>query len=83
MDSSGLVYPHLVRPELAFKSPVSFGTTLETQGLTLAGVCVASLCWSPGKVMVEVLALFTVQSFSVVVTHAVTMNLKDLQIIDQ
>lgn len=36
--------------------------------LTLAGVGVASLCGSPGEVVVEVLALFTVQTFSVVVT---------------
>lgn len=44
-------------------------------GLTFAGVGVASLSWSPGKIVVEVLAQLTVQTFSVVVTHAVTMNL--------
>lgn len=44
--------------------------------LTLAGIGVASFCRSPGKIVVEILTLFTVQTFSVVVTHAVTMNLQ-------
>lgn len=45
-------------------------------GLTFAGVGVASLSRSPGQIVVEVLTLLTVQAFSVVVTHAVTMNLQ-------
>lgn len=40
----------------------------------LAGIGVASLSWSPGQVMVEILTLFTVQTFGVVITHAVTVN---------
>lgn len=45
-------------------------------GLTLAGISVASFSWSPGQVVVEILTPFTVQTFGVVVTHAVTVNLK-------
>lgn len=52
------------------------GTRRKQNGLTFAGVGVASLSWSPGKIVVEVLAQLTVQAFSVVVTHAVTMNLQ-------
>lgn len=46
-------------------------------GLTFAGIGVAALGWSPGQIVVKGFALFTVQSFSVVVAHTVTMNLKD------
>lgn len=51
-------------------------TSRDQYGLTLAGIGVASLSWSPRQVVVEVLTLFTVQTFGVVVTHAVTVNLK-------
>lgn len=51
-------------------------TSRKQNGLTFAGVGVASLSWSPGKIVVEVLAQLTVQTFRVVVTHAVTMNLQ-------
>lgn len=44
--------------------------------LTLAGVTVASLSWSPGQVIVEVITLLTVQALGVVVTHTPAVNLK-------
>lgn len=50
-------------------------TSKNYQGLTFASIGVASLGWSPRQVMVEFLTLFTVKTFGVVVTHAVTMNL--------
>lgn len=45
--------------------------------LTLAGVGVASLSWSPGQVVVKVITLLTVQTIGVVVTHTPAMNLKN------
>lgn len=44
--------------------------------LTLAGVGVASLSWSPGQVVVKVITLLTVQTIGVVVTHTPAVNLK-------
>lgn len=44
--------------------------------LTLAGMSVASLGWSPGQVIVEVITLLTVQALGVVVTHTPAVNLK-------
>lgn len=44
--------------------------------LTLAGVGVASLSWSPGHVIVEVITLLTVQTLGVMVTHTSAVNLK-------
>lgn len=43
--------------------------------LTLAGISVVALRWSPGQVVVEIIALFTVQSFGVVVAHTPAVNL--------
>lgn len=44
--------------------------------LTLAGMGVASLSWSPGQIIVEVITLLTVQTLSVMVTHTSAVNLK-------
>lgn len=51
-------------------------TCMDQNKLTFAGIGVAPLGWSPREVVVEVQTLLTVQTFGVVVTHAVTMNLK-------
>lgn len=44
--------------------------------LTLAGVGVASLGWSPGQVIVEVITLLTVQTLGVMVTHTPAVDLR-------
>lgn len=44
--------------------------------LTLAGVGAASLGWSPGQVVVEVVTPLTVQTFGIVVAHAPAVNLE-------
>ena len=44
--------------------------------LTLAGISVVALRWFPGQVVMEIITLFTVQTFGVVVAHAPAVNLK-------
>lgn len=51
-------------------------TRIDQYGLTLAGIGVAPLGWSPRQVVMEIHTLFTVQTFGVVVAHTVTMNLQ-------
>lgn len=44
--------------------------------LTFADMWIVGLCWSPRKLLVEVLAELTVQALGVVLTHTPPMDLE-------